>query len=148
MSRKQPTLREICAAMIVQHFDIPREHAKLMTAEQIMSLIQVDHDPVPFAIARDLGWSPSQYNHPTNLDIKLILAHRTKSAKVDKPRISKSVRISAENERFQARVLGRSRIVDGAQESTGRRGKIQSRPFDKTKRKMQSRPFQKAGKKL
>lgn len=134
MKRKDPTLREITAAMIAQHFGIPHDHVEAMTTEQILSLVHVDHDPVPVAIAVSLGWGPKQYNHPSNLTIRLIADHREKTAKHDIPKIYKSDRISDEHAAFQRRVLSKSGqdSVDGvADQITKPRAKLRSRGFAK-----------------
>jgi hypothetical protein len=127
--RKVPTLRQIAAAAVAQLFKIPREHAKLMTPDQMLSLVHVDHDPVPFALARDLGWSPEQYNHPSNLTLRLIRDHRTKTASKDIPDLAKTDRIRTEHAEFQRRILAKA----GADTPVGATRKL--------KRKITSRPF-------
>jgi len=138
MKRKQPTLREIAAAAVLQILDIPHEHAKAMTTDQILSLIQVDHWPVTVAVATANGWGPDQYNHPSNLHLKAILDHRHKTATKDVPEIYKSDRVSEQHEAFRRRMLakGGGTVV----ESAGRpKAKIPSKPFPKVKRPMRGR---------
>lgn len=132
MKRKDPTLREITAAAVAQLFDIPREHVKLMSARQILSLINIDHDPVPFATARDLGWTPEQYNHPSNLTLRLTFDHKEKSAKRDTPQIAKSKRIADATEQFRRRLLAPKGEADGHRDrksSRWPRTKMKSRKF-------------------
>lgn len=116
MKRKDPTLKEQLAAMILTlqiEEDgklvplVTRDEAKQMTTEQILSLVQADHDPVPIAIAVPLGWTPEQYNHPTNITMRAIIGHRIKTATKDVPAIAKSNRISAEHQDFRRRILAK-----------------------------------------
>ena len=145
MKRKPPSQRQILASMIVEHikvFDassgelvplISRDEARAMTADQIISLINVDHAPVPIATAVPLGWGPERYNHPTNLEVKPIRDHREKTAKVDVPAIAKSDRITAEQADFRRNMLRRSGMAEGNE----------APPPKKFKRKWPSRPFPK-----
>lgn len=109
MDRKQPTLREKLAALaltIKVEDDgqlvplVTRDEAKQMTADQILSLLQWDHDPVPVA----LGGT----NHPTNLVARPILEHRIKTAKKDVPAIAKTERISKSHQEFQRKLLAKT----------------------------------------
>jgi hypothetical protein len=148
MKRKDPSLSEIAAAAILQLFNIPRDHAKLMTTAQILSLVHRDHDPVPYAIARDLGWGSDRYNHPSNLTLRLVPDHREKTAKRDIPAIAKTDRIAPAQAEFRRRMLRKTEVVedDEAPVKPGRR--LQGRGFQKStvKQKIKSRPFQKRGK--
>ena len=63
------------------------EHAKSMTAAQIISLFQFDHYPI-----RHADGGPDE---PWNINPSLIQGHRTKTAKVDQPGIAKERRIEA-----------------------------------------------------
>lgn len=116
MKRKEPTLKEQLAAMIltIQIEEdgklvplVTRDEAKQMTTDQILSLVVTDHDPVPIAVAVPLGWTPKEYNHPTNLTIRAIINHRIKTAKIDVPAIAKGNRISADHQDFRRRVLAK-----------------------------------------
>lgn len=127
MKRKDPNLREKLAAVLIHLFDIPREHAKQMTAEQIVSLAQFDHDPVQVEVAIAIGWTPSQYNHPTNLTARMILDHRHKTATKDIPVIRKTDRISEDHKAFQARVLAKG--SDPPPERAKPKAKMRSRGF-------------------
>lgn len=147
MKRKDPTLKEQLAAMIltIQIEEdgklvplVTREEAKQMTTDQILSLVQADHDPVAVAIAIPLGWTPKEYNHPTNITMRAIMGHRRKSAKIDVPAIAKGKRISATHENFRRRVLAkvtgdapeeapkRKALIPGSK-GTGLRKKINGR---------------------
>jgi hypothetical protein len=76
---------------------IPWEHAKQMTAEQIISLWNFDHYPI-----REEAGGPSL---PWNLVPRLIRAHRRKTAKIDLPEIAKIRRVVKAEEEFRARML-------------------------------------------
>ena len=106
--RRDPNLRQKLAALIVAHFGIEREHAKAMHVEQILSLVQWDHDPVPASLAIELGWTPEQYNHPTNLTARMILDHREKTATKDIPELAKTDRVTEEHEAFRRRMLAKA----------------------------------------
>lgn len=76
---------EIAAALAAEKLRIPHEHRVLMTAEQVMSLVHPDHDPVPHAHGGpDLHF---------NLTIRPIMEHRRKTAEKDIPQIAKTRRI-------------------------------------------------------
>lgn len=115
---------------------IPHEHAKQMTDEQVISLFNFDHDPIPEAIGGPtIGW---------NLTPRLILDHRQKTAKIDIPQIRKGDRISAEHESFRKRMLAKAgvgEIPDGnIITQTPRKS---GRSFPSGNRKLLSRPFPK-----
>jgi hypothetical protein len=99
---------------------IPHEDAKLMTAEQIISLFHFDHYPVRHA---DGG-----ADEPHNLQPELIAPHRIKTAKIDVPEIAKSRRIRAKQEETRRRILARDAGEEKPRSKWGTR-KIQSRGF-------------------
>lgn len=135
MSRKPPNLRQCLAAAIAQLFDIPREHVTAMSCEQLLSLIQTDHDPVPVSVARDLGWTWEQINHPSNLTIRLIPDHFEKTNRRDKPAIAKSKRVTEAHVAFRRRLLAKDgKNCESSVEIC----------LNTPKRKIHSRPFQKA----
>lgn len=116
-ARKTPTLKEKLAAFVltmkVEHEGqlvplVTRDEAKNMTTEQLLSLLNWDHDPVPVATAVALGMTPEEYNHPTNLTPLPIITHRTKTATQDVPTIAKGNRISAAHEDFKRRLLAKA----------------------------------------
>lgn len=77
---------------------IPYDHAKLMSADQIISLFHADHYPEPKA---DGG--PDE---PWNLMHRLIAAHREKTAKIDVPTIAKGKRLRRNRAEHQAVMAG------------------------------------------
>jgi hypothetical protein len=103
---------------------IDRETAKNMTADQIVSLFHADHFPIPFATARDLGMTPEQYNHPTNITMRPLMEHRIKTATKDVPQIAKSNRLSAQHQDFQRRMLRRAGQAEGEEEKPKRKALI------------------------
>lgn len=135
MPRRDPNLTDKLCAIIVAHFGIPYEAAKSMTRKQILSLVDWDHYPVPVKIAQDLGWTPDQYNHPSNLQAMIHQDHGIKTATKDIPEIRKADRISEEHERFRRAALAKSGQVSGVVDEKPKRrwppGKIPSMPFPK-----------------
>lgn len=100
MSRKTPTLSEKLAAALLElqrlrGDPIDREHAKLMSAEQICSLFQYDHAAGYACHGAD--------NHPTKLTPLLIADHREKT-RADIPAIAKGKRIRKRHAAFEARM--------------------------------------------
>lgn len=105
-----------------------------MSTEQILSLKQADHDPVPASVAIALEWTPEQYNHPTNLTIRLVPDHLQKTRKKDIPAIAKSDRVTSAQQEFQKRILAKAGApVEPETPSKTRwpKGKIRSRGFQK-----------------
>jgi len=83
--------------------DIPHEHAKQMTAEQIISLYQFDHYPL-----RRCDGGPFE---PWNLRPLLIKAHRRKSAKEDQPAIAKDKRIASKHQQHLAAMAAKGQVA-------------------------------------
>lgn len=77
------------------------EHAKLLSADQIVSLFVWDHYPI-----RHEAGGPDE---PWNLRPMLIRAHRDRTAKVDIPEIAKIKRVTRAQEEFRARLLAKDR---------------------------------------
>lgn len=73
------------------------EEAKQLSEDQILSLFNWDHDPIPHAE----GGEDAHYN----IVPKLIVPHRIKTRMQDVPRIAKNKRISREHEEFRQRIL-------------------------------------------
>ncbi len=94
--RKDPPLREKLAAALRELFQIPHDHAKQMSAEQILSLVEWNH------IIYHVHDGPDEHH---NLEPMLRADHRERTAKVDVPQIAKTRRISREHEEFQRRLL-------------------------------------------
>jgi hypothetical protein len=95
MSRGPLSLKTKLASALLALGDIPYEHAKRMTADQIISLYHFDH-----GILHGI----EQINEPWNLTPRLIRPHREKS-KRDCGIVAKVKRISAAHEDFRRRVL-------------------------------------------
>lgn len=76
---------------------IPWEHAKQMSAQQIISLFQFDHYPI-----RHEAGGPDE---PWNIVPRFIPEHRRKTAKIDVPEIAKIKRISKSEREFRERLL-------------------------------------------
>lgn len=99
MTRKRDhiPLTEKLAACVGQMLNIPFEHLQLMTADQVLSLVQWDHYPI-----RHVDGGPDEH---WNLTPVSICEHREKTAKIDQPAIAKSRRLSKDQEAFRARML-------------------------------------------
>lgn len=128
-TRRRPTKDERHAAALLQVKGcscptlIPYGDAKLMSADQIISLFNDDHYPIPVA--------EEGSNHPSNLMPRLIAAHREKTAKIDVPQIAKGKRLrAAEAQHAAVRAIGAPVI-----ERERPRSRLQSRGFDRSKTK-------------
>ena len=145
VQRKNPTLSQKLAALVIQHFEIPHEHAQKMTTAEILSLIETDHNVhVKVAIAN--GEPPSTYNHPARLTIRLYKEHRIKTHTKDIPALAKSDRVADAYVEFRKAILRKTEIIEDAAPQGRPRSKIKGRPFASgVKRKIQSRPFPKRG---
>lgn len=100
MSRKKPTLTDMLAATLRELLEIPYEHAKVMSAEQIISLVQFDHIH-HHALNKHEPWVDDHWN----LDPLLIGGHRIKTRTIDVPVIAKTKRITTEQEAFRKLLL-------------------------------------------
>ncbi len=94
--RKEPTLKDRLAAALREIAGIPMDHARLMSAEQIISLFQFHHIEYHATDGSDEHW---------NLDPLLIAPHRKRTAEIDIPQIAKTRRLSAKQEEFCKRML-------------------------------------------
>jgi hypothetical protein len=83
--RRAIPLGALCAALVREVLKIPHEHAKLMTAHQMLSLIARDH-----IIAKAHGGTDDHWN----IDPISIIAHRIKTSEIDIPRIAKTKRLA------------------------------------------------------
>jgi hypothetical protein len=124
---------------------IPHDHAKLLTADQIISLFARDHYPV-----RRVDGGPDE---PWNLTWRFVGAHRKKTAEIDVPAIAKGKRIrqrEAEHRiallekvtggaRLQAEVAREIAECFGPQFRKRSSRKIQNRSFSKGHRPLRSR---------
>jgi hypothetical protein len=118
-ARKEPTLRDKLAAALRELGGIPFDHAKLMTADQIISLFQFNHVLYHAQDGSDEHW---------NLEPMFIRAHRKITAERDVPQIAKTRRISTEHEAF------RKRMLTPRDERPPKRSRFGSRPFPKRSR--------------
>ena len=136
MNRTDPNLNQKLACAVLQLMDIPHEHAKLMTTEQILSLVHCDHYPVAVSVAVPIGWTPEQYNHPSNLRMVVVSVNLEKGRKVETPQAAKSKRIIEEH-KFVVRkrlTLDDTAAVEVSQNKPRRRWPyrpIKSGPFPK-----------------
>lgn len=106
---------------------IPHEHAKLMSAGQILSLFHWDHYPV-----RHEDGGPDE---PWNLTPRFAEAHREKTSTVDAPEAAKGRHIRAKEAEHQRRIaVGRGIIAEMMDPNTQKRprprSRIPSRPFN------------------
>src|SRR5262245_61355569 len=100
---------------------IPYEDAKLMTADQVLSLFHFDHYP----IRRDDNGPDEHWN----LVPRPILEHRKKTAEVDRPQMAKADRIRVAD--AQRRLLPKGSAAP-------KRGRWPSRPFPKRQRALRA----------
>lgn len=135
-SRKQPSLRvKLASALLaLRGADgqrlIPHEHAKLLTADQIISLFQFNHYPI-----RHEAGGPAE---PWNLDPEMIAVHRKITAERDVPQAAKIKRVATEHGRHQAAMA--AKVTGEAPSEERRRGpKIKSRGFQQGHRPLRSR---------
>lgn len=119
-ARKHISLKTKLAAAICQLF-LTHDEAVALSEDQVLSLVNWDHYPIPHAH----GGPDAHFN----LLASLIPAHRAKTAKVDVPMIAKTKRLSKAQEEFRARLL------TPREERPARKSRIQSRGFEKRKRK-------------
>jgi hypothetical protein len=99
---------------------IPHDHAKLMTADQIISLFQFDHYPL-----RKEAGGPDE---PWNLEPRPIREHRVKTATIDVPQVAKNRRVTKAQAEFQRRLLAKD-AGEPREASRWPKRKLRSRPF-------------------
>jgi hypothetical protein len=98
---------------------IDHESSKVMTEDQILSLFQYDHYPIPkHRDGPDAHW---------NLTPRPILEHRHKSATVDTPGAAKDARIEKRQQAFRRRLEAKVGRIDVEHAKIGR-------PIDGSKR--------------
>lgn len=117
---------ELLAAALRDLWRIPHDHAKQMTAKQIISLGHRDHYPIPKA-----NGGPDDH---WNIRWRLIKEHREKTAKVDIPAIAKGKRIRRREAEHQERMAERSPLQVAISDGMKRHWR---------KRRMQSAGFRK-----
>lgn len=121
-SRTKKVIEEELACALVHLLGIPREHAKLMTAEQVRSLVEFDH-----IVHHAIGGKTVHHN----LTPRQILDHREKTHTIDRPQIRKTDRISDEEAAFRARMLAKSGQDAPEPMKTKPKAKIRSQGFRK-----------------
>lgn len=123
MSRKEPTLTAKLAAVIRQLLGIPFDHARLMTDDQVISLVQFNH----ILYHTDMKDDPDCDAH-WNLEAMTIMAHRERTAKIDVPQIAKTRRIS------KAHIEFRERLLAPRDQREAKKSRWGSRPFPKRRK--------------
>lgn len=96
VSRKHISLKTKLASALLALGHISHEDAKIMSADQIVSLYQFDHHPILHSI--------EPIDDPWNLTPRLIADHRKKSAE-DTRSFYKSGRLSVQHEETRRRIL-------------------------------------------
>lgn len=119
--RAHISLETKCAAALLALGHIDYEHAKQMSARQILSLYQFDH-----GVLHSLGGT----DEPWNLTPRLIAEHRTKS-RTDTSRVAKVRRLDTQWQEFTRTALGPRRKPKDAPK---RKSKWPSRPFNRRKK--------------
>jgi hypothetical protein len=122
---RQPTLKNKLASTLLTLWAIPHEHAKQMTDDQVISLFEFDHWPIPYAEGGETIGS--------NLLPMFIGNHRIKTRFTDVPGIAKRKRVRRAHEDF-VRLIATPR-----DERPPKKRSIASRGFDKRKRKFNNR---------
>ena len=129
MTRKKINFKtKLCATLCQMRHEvdgkweliIPHDDAVKMSEDQILSLFQFDHYPIPHAEdGPDEHW---------NLDPVLIAPHKAKTAKVDTPGIAKRKRVSEKEEEF------RRKMLTPRDERPDKKSRWGSRPFPKKRK--------------
>lgn len=137
-TRDHISLTTKLAAAICELLAIPHEHAKLMSEDQVLSLVQWDHYPIRKAD----GGEDKHYN----IVPKTIMAHREKTSEIDVPQIAKAKRIRANGALHEAALASKAgnyqlaaQILATAPKPKHPGRKISSRPFPKGHRPLRGR---------
>lgn len=80
-ARRQPNKTTKLAAALLARGDVPYAHAKLMTADQMISLYHFHHN---------IRHAEDGSDHFSNLEPMLIAAHKKRTAEIDVPEIAKN----------------------------------------------------------
>jgi len=112
------------AALVCELIDIPHEHQLLMHEDQVLSLVDCHHEPVPKALGGSDRFS--------NLRIILRTTHKAITAKRDVPTIAKVKRLARVTAEASRRLLAKHQ---------GEPAPEQKRSRWPTGRKLQSRGF-------
>lgn len=135
--RDHVTLETKLASALLALGHVPFSHATMMTAKQIISLYNFDHN-IPHAEGgSDEFW---------NLTPLGIMAHRKKTCEQDVPRIAKNKRIASNTAIHEAAMASKrgdyvaaAQILASAPKPPRTKKKIPSRPFPKGHRPLRSR---------
>ena len=124
--RRDPNLTEKLASALLIIADlkgdgIPFDHAKQMTAEQICSLVQWDHEN---------RYANGGSTHPTNITPRWILEHREKTAKIDVPQIYKGRRLEKAHAEFRNRLLAKTEATEAPADRPKRKYKWPKRKLE------------------
>jgi hypothetical protein len=120
VKRKAISLKVKLAAALVKLGGIPHLDAKGMSADQVISLFEFHHFPIPHAMGGlDVHW---------NLEVLFRKEHREETRKVTVPTIAKERRVTKKWEDHIRRVNQK-----GVDEIQGKKRKWPSRPFAKRK---------------
>ena len=125
--RRLPNMTERLACMVAIHLGLDRERLKGMTAKQVCALVQWDHYPVAYHLARDLGWSEEKTHHPSNLQPLGKAEHGAKSRSIDTPAAAKGKRLEASHAEYRKRMLAKAGRGEPEGEKT--KGRLRSRGF-------------------
>ena len=108
-----------------------------MTTAQIIAEFErrtQDDHIVPVAVAREIGWTREQINHPANMQIitpEGDAGHKAKTSR-DQTAIAKSDRVREGTEEFRRKVLAKTSLDAAPEPRAKPKAKIPSRPFQKT----------------
>lgn len=149
MSRRDHlSLKTKLAAAICELLAIPHEHAKLMHADQVLSLVHWDHYPIRRDDGLKLGMAIEEVDHHSNIVPGTIMAHRKKTAEVDIPQIAKAKRTRIAEARHAAVMAAKTGQTEQLADALAKladpkraqpKRKIQSRGFSKVHRPLRSR---------
>lgn len=155
MARGYIPLKVQLAAALCQIADIPYEHAKVLTPDQILSLFHLDH-----GIYHAWEASPGEYDKHWNMRFRFIKEHREKTKK-DVGIIAKTRKTAkshaAHKDKMAAKMGGLTTMRGEADKPTAGQKRtygdvqmavLESMRRDKRKSKIPSRPFAKSGRKL
>lgn len=136
--RDHISLKTKLASAICLILGIPHEHQELMAVDQVLSLVNWDHFPVRRDDGLKLGMTVEQLDHHSNITPKTIMAHRKKTAEIDRPQISKAGRCRRTAAIHQAKLALKSGNT-GAADAALR--EVADKKRTQPKRKIQSRPM-------
>jgi hypothetical protein len=126
VKRTRITDRTLLAHCLSRLLEIPHSHQVLLHEDQMISLAERDHWPVPVA--------EGGTNHFSNVWARPIREHREKTSKIDVPGIAKRKRIrrkEAEHQAARAWVTERLADPPSPRKSQWAKRKLQSRRFQK-----------------